>query len=231
MPEQIKRFYQEVSVRQQDGVFLVELDGRPVKSPSRRQLDLPSKTVADALAGEWRRQKEFINAGDMPVMRFAGFVSDHIVPGPQGARAEISKYARSDLLCYRADGPDRLAARQKRDWDPVLEKFERHFDIRFKVTTGIGYVDQDPQDMQRFEALLEEYDGYDLGALHLMTTLMGSACLAISVAKGWLTAEHAWSRAHLDEDFQSEFWGEDLEAAQRRQFRFEELRVAALVFN
>ncbi len=216
----IKRFYKDVEVVRVDQGFRVELDGRPTKSSGRQILLLPNLQLAEGLAQEWRSQGEFIDPGSMPVMRFAGQVHDAILGQPEKSRAEILKYAGSDLLCYRAEGPASLVERQATLWDPVLEKFEQAEKIRFKFSSGISWVDQDAADMERFALLLKPYDGYALGALLELTVLSGSAALALALARGWLAPAELWELCHLDEDFQAEQWGRDEEVEQVREQRY-----------
>ncbi len=219
MSQKIKRFYKGVEVVRVDHSFRVELDGRPTKSPGRKLLLLPNQQLAEGLAQEWRQQGEFIDPAGMPIMRFAGQVHDAILEQPETTRAEILKYAGSDLLCYRAEEPSPLVGRQATLWDPVLETFAQVEKIRFKVSSGISWVDQDAADMERFAELLKPYDGYALGALLELTVLSGSAALALALARGWLSPTELWELCHLDEDFQAEQWGRDEEAEQVRERR------------
>ncbi len=231
MSQKIKRFYTDVETTAVDTGFQIELDERPVKSAGQQLLQLPNKKMAEQLADEWHRQKEFVDFANMPVMRFASAVSDNIIPRPDDARAEILKYAHSDLLCYRVSEPENLVERQASLWDPVLLQFKEELKIDFVNSTDIQYVEQGGNSMKRFEALVTPLEDYQLGAVHLVTVMTGSAALAITLGNNWLTAEAVWQCAHLDEDFQAEHWGEDAEAISRRAQRYAEFCAAALVFD
>ncbi len=231
MNQKIKRFYSDVDIDGDENGFQITLDKRPIKSAGQQILQLPNEKMAEQLANEWRQQKEFIDFTNMPVMRFASAVRDNIIPRPNEARAEILKYAHSDLLCYRVSEPDSLIKQQTSLWDPVLRQFKDELNIEFVTSTGIQYVEQAGESMKRIEALIAPFESYQLGAVHLLTVLTGSAILAIALRNDWLTVEAAWQCAHLDEDFQAEHWGEDDEAILRRQRRYTEFCAAALVFD
>jgi len=231
MNQKIRRFYSDVGITAVDSGFQITLDKHPIKSAGQQILQLPNEKMAEQLANEWRQQKEFIDFANMPVMRFASTVHDNIFPRPDDTRAEILKYAHSDLLCYRVAEPDSLVERQASLWDPVLLQFKEELNIDFVTSTGIQYVEQGGESMKRFETLITPLEDYQLGAVHLVTVMTGSAALAIALGNSWLTIEVAWQCAHLDEDFQAEHWGEDEEATLRRQRRHAEFCAAALVFD
>ena len=228
----IRRFYKSVTIEEGPQGYRVLLDKRALKSAGRHlELLLPHEGLARALAAEWREQGENVLLNEMPVMRLVSKVCDQVLPDPDSVRSEIIKYARSDLLCYRAEYPDALVHRQKKLWDPVLALFHQHENIVFRQTRGIGWIDQSEEDMQRFANLLQAINGYELGALHAITVLTGSALLAMALARGWRTVDEVWTLCHLDEDFQIEQWGEDDEARQSRERRHRDYTAAALVFN
>jgi chaperone required for assembly of F1-ATPase len=231
MNTKIKRFYTSVDVVACDKGFAIELDKRAIKSPGLQPLVLPHATIAESLATEWREQKEHIDQATMPVLRFAGMVTDNILPSPEEARTEIVKYAHSDLLCYQSDGPKPLIELQKSLWEPVLAQFQQDENISFITTSSISYVEQSADDMDRFAALVVPLDGYELGTMHVVTTMSGSALLAMALHKGWLTSEAVWQACHVDEDFQSEQWGTDDEEQERRQRRYADFCAATMVYQ
>lgn len=228
-PELPKRFYKEASVREADGSFALELDGRGVKTPGRRALSVGSARVADALAREWAVQGEFIDPTTMPVTRIVNSAIDGVAAEPEAVRADIVAYAASDLVCYRAEAPVELAARQAEFWDPEIEWLRREFGAPLVLAAGVIPVDQPAESLSRIEALLGDFDPLALTALHSATALTGSAVLALSVAFGRLSAETAWRAAHVDEDWQIAQWGEDAEATARREQRWREMAAAAFV--
>ena len=227
-PKLPQRFYKAASVDAGEAGWSVLLDGRPARTPARKLLAAPSRAVAEAIAAEWEAQRELIDPAAMPITRLANAIIDGIVPAPQPVRDDIAKYLGSDLLCYRADQPERLVARQNATWDPVLAWAREAFGARFVLIQGVTYVDQPPATLTAAAQAIPA-DPWRLGAVHAMTTLMGSALLALAVLSGRLTGEEAWRAAHLDEDWNMELWGADELALERRAQRFAEMQAAALV--
>jgi chaperone required for assembly of F1-ATPase len=228
------RFYQNVQVAEGSDGFPVLLDGKPVRTPARRTLAAPVRALADAIANEWQAQRERIDPAAMPLTRLANAIIDQVAAVPRPVRAEIEQYLGSDLLCYRAAGPEGLLARQAERWDPVLAWARETFGARFALAAGVVHVPQPPDAVAAAAAALPSADGsaYDiwrLGALSVVTTLTGSALLALALAGGRLDAEAAWAAAHVDEDWNMEFWGRDELALKRRAFHFAELQAAATV--
>ncbi len=245
MSARIKKFYEQVELVPLDHGFTIELDRRAVRTPGRNPLVLPHEKLAREIAAEWQTQGDFVELAHMPVTQFANRVIDAIMPAPEEARAEIAKYAQSDLLCYKSEGPDTLVQRQVALWDPVLERYRRDLNISFRSTSGIVYVAQTDAALERFGELLAglggsgpggadlggfELGGFALGAVHAVTVLTGSALLAMALHRGWLDAEEVWHRCHVDEDFQAEQWGRDEEEQARRQQRHEGFRAATLIY-
>jgi chaperone required for assembly of F1-ATPase len=227
-PKLPQRFYKAASVDEGEGGFRVLLDGRPARTPARKLLAAPSRRVGEAIAAEWEAQRELIDPAAMPLTRLANAIIDGIVPAPQPVRDDIAKYLASDLLCYRADQPERLVARQSATWDPVLAWAREAFGARFVLSEGVTYVEQPPATLAAAAQAIPA-DPWRLGAVHAMTTLMGSALLALAVLERRLTDDEAWHAAHVDEDWNMELWGEDELALERRAQRFAEMQAAALV--
>ena len=226
MTKKRRRFYEAVTLREEEQGVCVALDGRCVKSAGGRKLVLPNRPLAQALADEWQQQEEFVEFAQMPMMQFLSKVCDNSLPQPEEVRAEIVKYARSDLLCYRAPEPERLVKRQAENWGPVLKRLHKEEGIGFKVTSGIGWVEQEEGQIAKFATLLHPFTGYRLGALHEITLLSGSAILAFALARKWLSADQLWTLCHLDEDFQVEQWGADEEAQALRAQKYKAFQAA-----
>lgn len=223
-----KRFYARAdAVADGEGGFRVELDGRPVRTPGKALLRLPSRALAEAVAAEWAAQGERIDPPSMPLTRLANTAIDGVEPRRAEVAAEILRYAGSDLLCYRTDAPERLVALQREQWDPLLEWARDAFGAMFFLSEGIRYVEQPARTLEALSGRLPE-DALSLAALNLMTTLSGSAVLALAVAHGRLSAEEAWRAAHIDEEAQEQLWGADGEAAERRARRYRDFAAAAL---
>jgi chaperone required for assembly of F1-ATPase len=209
------------------GEYRILLDGKPVRTPAKALLALPTRALAEAVADEWAAQREHIDPATMPLTRLANSAIDGVRRREVEVRADIAKYAGSDLLCYRAFEPEELVRRQAETWDPVLGWAREVFGARFAVAQGLMPVAQPAAATSAIATALEGFDTFGLVALHVMTTLTGSALLALAQARGRLTAEQAWTAAHVDEDWQIGNWGEDAEAAARRQRRWCEMQAAS----
>jgi len=211
--------------------FRVLLDGKPVRTPAKKVLDLPTRACAEAVAAEWAAQREHVDPATMPLTRLVNSAVDG-VQGREGAvREEICKYVASDLLCYRASGPLPLIRRQTDLWDPVLAWGRDVLGVPLIVTTGVMPVTQPETARTALARTLAEYDPFSLAALYVMTTLMGSALLALAHALGQLGLKEAWAAAHVDEDWQISQWGEDAEAAARRKRRWLEVASASTLLR
>ncbi len=224
-----RRVYKAVTVvpREADGTFAVMLDARPARTPGKAPLALPSRAMAEAVAAEWQAQGERIDPATMPLTRLVNSVIDGVRGREGQVRADIVRYAGSDLVCYRAETPRELVSLQAAHWDPVLAWARRSLSASFAVAAGVMPVGQPEAATAAVARALAAHDAFALGALHVMTTLTGSALLALAHAEGQLTCEAAWGAAHVDEDFQISQWGEDWEAADRRRRRWQEMQAAS----
>jgi len=207
--------------------FAVLLDGRPARTPAGAPLAAPTRALAEALAAEWDAQREHIDPAAMPLTRIANTAIDGVRGREAAVCADIARYAASDLLCYRASEPEGLARRQAEQWDPVLAWARTELGAGFRVAEGLMPMTQPEAAPAAVAAALEELDAFALAALHTMTTLMGSALLALAQARGRLSAEAAWAAAHVDEDWQIARWGEDAQAAARRRRQWTEMEAAS----
>lgn len=223
-----KRFYKEVAVAAQDGGFVVQLDGKPVRTPGRAVLLLPTERAAQIVADEFAAQGETLDLASMPTYRLVNTAIDGVANDPQAVLEDILRFSSSDLLCYRADAPDSLVRRQNEAWDPVLDWARTALGARFNLAEGVIHVEQPRESIAVLGVHLgQRAEPLRLSALHVMTTLTGSALLALAVDFGERDAEAAWSAAHVDEDFQAEFWGQDAEAIARRTSRKRDMLAAA----
>ena len=223
-----KRFYKAVSVEQEGDAFSVRLDGKPVRTPGRALLALPTEAAARLVAAEFEAQDEVIDPVAMPAMRLVNTAIDGVAADPQAVLEDILRFASSDLLCYRADGPQGLIDRQNRHWDPVLDWTRGTLGARFNLAEGVIHIEQPRESIAVLGAhLAQRAEPLRLAAVHLMTSLTGSALLALAVERGGLVAEEAWQAAHVDEDWQIEHWGQDSEAVARRSLRKRDFMAAA----
>ncbi|HKI13703.1 MAG TPA: ATP12 family protein [Roseiarcus sp.] len=226
----VKRFYRAVEVREvEGGRHALTLDGRGARTPGRNALSATSRALMTRVAAEWERQRETIDPADMPLTRLLNSAIDGVARTMAETRAEILRYAGSDLLCYRAEAPETLAGRQAEAFDPTLRWAAERLGARLTVAAGVVHVDQPPESIEALRRALEAFDDpAALAGLSAMTNLTGSALLALATALGFLEPQEAWRAAHVDEDFQNEFWGVDEEARVRREARWREMEAAAI---
>jgi chaperone required for assembly of F1-ATPase len=229
-PHLRRRFYARAEVAEGEDGFAVLLDGRPVKTPARRTLAAPTRALAEALAAEWEAQRDVVDPAKMPLTRLANSIIDGVADTPAAVAAEAEKYLASDLVCYRAEGPDGLVARQAGAWDPVIAWAREALGARFVVGEGMVFVVQPEAALAAARAALPR-DPWRLGAFHVVTTLTGSALIALAVLNGRLGVEDAWRAAHIDEDWNMDFWGRDELALERRAARYAEMGAACLVLR
>jgi len=225
-----ERFYKKVSVAPQENGFAVLLDGSKVMTPARRTLTLPTEALANLVAGEFQLQKEVIDPALMPITRLANTVVDGIADDPQPVLEDILRFVATDMLFYRAESPRELAARQNEQWDPLLDWVERETGARFVTGEGVVHIEQPSEAVMAVSLYLRKFTSpFALAALHAMTTLTGSALIALGMAAGEIDIAKGWQMAHLDEDWTAGHWGEDAEARARRNCRENEIYAAAAV--
>lgn len=223
-----KRFYKDAGVEAQEGGHSVRLDGKQALTPGRRPVILPTGAAASLVAGEFAAQVETIDPMTMPATRLVNTAIDGVADDPQAVLEDVLRYASSDLLCYRADTPQELIDRQAKAWDPVLDWAQSALGARFILAEGVMPVEQPRESIAILGAYLaQRRDPFRIAALHVLTSLMGSALLALALEAGDLDAESAWSAAHIDEDWNIDQWGEDAEAAAKRALRRSEMMAAA----
>ncbi len=223
-----KRFYKDVTLREDPAGWAVLLDGRPIKTPGKRSLALPSEVLAEAVAAEWRAQDKVIDPGTMPMTRIANTAIESVSGQMQEVADDVVAFAGRDLICYRAAGPEALVVRQSAAWDPIIQWAAAELVARFILAEGVMPVEQPAAALERVAEAVKPLDAFQLSGLHVATTLTGSALLALAVLRGRLTPQEAWAAAHIDEDYQIELWGPDEEAATRRAYRWDEMRAACL---
>jgi chaperone required for assembly of F1-ATPase len=226
-PARRKRFYDKAAVGEEGG-FAVLLDGKPVRTPARRALAAPTHALAQAIVGEWQAQGEFIEPAAMPLTRLANSIIDGVADAPDAVAVDIVNYLACDLLLYRADSPPGLVARQAGHWDPLLAWGRDELGAVFQPAQGVMHVAQPAAALAAARAAIPA-DAWRLGALHAVTTLTGSALIALALLRGRLSVEQAWQAAHVDEDWNMDQWGRDEIALARRAARFAELQAAATV--
>jgi chaperone required for assembly of F1-ATPase len=230
-PSLRKRFYERAHVAETDGGGAqILLDGKPVKTPARNALAAPTRALADAVAAEWDAQKDVIDPASMPLTRLANSAIDAVSNAAVPVADEVAEYLGTDLLCYRADAPAGLIDKQSVAWDPVLAWAREQFGARFALAQGVVHVPQPREAIAAVRAAIPG-DPWRLAAVSSITTLTGSALLALALAHDALDARTAWAAAHVDEDWQVSQWGKDDLALERRAFREAEFRAAVTVLK
>src|SRR5215472_15782476 len=225
-PQRARRLYASAAVGEDDKGFAVLLDGRPAKTPAQQPLVAPTRALAEAIATEWANQHDVVDPAHMPLTRLSNSIIDGVAKAPAPVAAQVAAYLDSDLLCYRADAPQGLVARQAAHWDPIIAWAREVVGAPFTISQGVTFVAQPEEARCQARAAIPE-DPWRLGAVHAITTLTGSALLALAVLRRRLGADEAWRAAHVDEDWNMQLWGRDQMALERRAFRFDEMRAAA----
>jgi chaperone required for assembly of F1-ATPase len=223
----MKRFWKHAAAVAAEAGWTVALDGRPIRTPAKNPLALPSRALAEAIAAEWNEQGEEVSPAAMTLMRLASTALDLVAKRHAAVAAEVAKYAETDLVCYRAEHPAELAHRQEAGWGPLVDWAMLRYDAPLAITAGVIPTTQSEATLKAFAAAIAAYDALALTALHAVTTACGSVVLGLALVERRIDAETAFALSQLDESFQIEQWGEDEEAARRRAGLRADIRDAA----
>lgn len=220
----MKRFWKAADIVEATDGYGVALDGRTVRTPARAELVVPSKVLAEAVAAEWNESVEEIDLRGMPLTGLANAAIDRVAPDKENYAAGIASYGETDLVCYRAEGPEALVRRQAESWDALIDWARRRYDVDFVCQTGIMHVRQPEDTVRKLAHAVAALDAFQLAGLSPLVTIGGSLVAALAVLEGMLPAEAAWEAVSLDDRWQLEQWGDDLEAraaldARRRDFQ------------
>lgn len=226
---QRKRFYKEAGIAAADGGFAVTLDGKPIRTPSGRHVVAPTAAIAQAIAAEWNAQAEAIDPLTMPLTRFANSVAE-VGDRVDAVADDVANYLGTDLLFYRAGHPEALVAREAAHWDPVLSWATRDLGAHFILSEGIVHAAQPEQAIRAARGVFPT-EAWPVAALHIVTTLTGSALLALALLHGIRDPDQVWAAAHVDEDWNIEKWGLDEEVAARRAARQVDFRAAVTILQ
>lgn len=217
----MKRFWNDVTITAERGIAL---DGRPVRTPGRLALVLPTEALADAVAGEWRAAEGEIDPRAMPLTGLANTAIERVAPDPATFAASLAAWGESDMLCYRAETPEPLVERQAAAWDPLLDWARTRYDVHFVVTTGIMHQPQPPATLARLGEAVAARSPFELAPLAPIVTITGTLVGALALIEGAVDSATLWTAAHIDEDWQAELWGRDplaLAAYEERQRDFD----------
>ncbi len=226
-----KRFWQSVTVDTEDAGFVIRLDQRAVKTPTKRSLVVPTQAIAEKIAGEWDAQTDKVDPASMPWTRSANAAIDKVATQMDEVRGHLAGYADTDLLLYRAEGPASLVARQRERWDPVLDWVQDRFGARLVLTEGVMPVAQDAEVLAKVTGAMDDMTDFQLTGFYDLVTLSGSFSLAIATTERFQSADQAWGLSRLDEDWQIEQWGHDDEAFAQSQLKQASFLHAAEFFQ
>ena len=208
----MKRFWTAAEAVAEDGGWGVRLDERPLRTPGRAPIVVPTEALAKAIADEWESAGETVDPRALPLTGVANAAIDRVAPDRQAFAAGLARYAEADLACYRAEGPETLVERQQQGWDSLLGWARRRFDVDFAVTSGIIHVAQPKPTVERLAHEVAALDAFRLAGLSPLVTIGGSLVAALAVLEGALTPDDAWEAVSIDERWQIETWGSDAEA-------------------
>jgi len=223
----MKRFYRHAEPAKRAGGYAITLDGKPIKTPGKRDLLVPSGALAAAIAQEWNAQETEVRVAKMPLTRLATTAVDRVATQRDAIVRQTANYAATDLVCYRATHPPALAARQQAVWQPLIDWAALRYDAPLVVTSGVIPKTQSAESLRAFAAAVAEQDDFSLTALHVATAACGSLVIGLALIEGHLDAEEAFAASQLDESFQIEAWGEDAEQAERRRSLAADIQAAA----
>jgi chaperone required for assembly of F1-ATPase len=223
----MRRVYKRVTSGPVEGGWSVALDGRTLRTPGKAAMVVPSAALAAAIAAEWEGQAGDVRPAQMPLFRLAATALDRTAAFRDRVVTEIGNYAGTDLVCYRAEEPPTLAARQQAVWQPLIDWATQRYDAALHVTSGVVPTRQSAAALKAFAAAVAALDDFRLTALHALTGACGSVVIALALLEGRLDADEAFVASQLDETFQIEAWGEDAEAAQRRRTLAADIAAAA----
>jgi chaperone required for assembly of F1-ATPase len=228
-----KRFWTDVTVAGESGRHTVLLDGRPIRTPLKAPLALPTADLARAVAAEWERQEDVIRPDTMPMTRLANTVIDRVVPAQAAVAGIVAAYGETDLLCYRADAPAELRTIEAEAWDPLLDWAAETLGARLVPTSGVVPVSQSEAALANLSAAVGALSAWHVAALHELVSLTGSLVMGLAVLRQARAADAVWALSRVDEEWQSAQWGRDEEAdaaaARRRAEYMDAVRFARLV--
>lgn len=229
--QDVKRFWKVAQAEAEGDGFTVRLDGRAIKTPAKAPLILPSLPMAQAIAAEWDAQEDRVDPGTMPCTRSANAAIDKVTPQHAEVADMLAAYGDSDLLCYRAEHPEGLVARQHAGWDPALDWAAERLGARLAPRVGVIHAPQDPAALQRFSAQTHALTAFELAAFHDLVSLSGSLVLGFAVIHDWKSPEEIWALSRLDETWQEDQWGRDEEAQQEAERKCAAFLHAARFFR
>jgi chaperone required for assembly of F1-ATPase len=223
----VKRFWKSVEVEREGGGWAVQLDGRPIRTPAQAPLIVPTEPLAQAMAEEWRAVESDVDPRAMPVTGLANAAIDRVAPEVPAFAGGLARYVEADLACYRSGWPPELAQRQSNAWDALLGWARRRYDVDFSTTSAVIHVPQPQATVERFAHAVASLDAFRLAGLSPLVTVGGSLIAALAVLEKAITPEQAWEAVTIDERWQLEQWGSDVEAETALEHRERDFFAAA----
>lgn len=223
----MKRFWKEVAVESEENGWGIRLDGRPVRTPARAPLVMPTQKLAEAVADEWRTAGEDVDPRAMPLTGFANAAIDRVAPEQQAFAGGLARYGDADLACYRSEWPPELVNRQAEQWDLLLAWARRRYDVDFTTTSGLTHVAQPAATVERLSHCIVALDSFRLAGLSPLVTIGGSLIAALAVLEKAISPEQAWEAVSIDERWQLDQWGSDAEAEVALENRRRDFMAAA----
>lgn len=227
----MKRFWKTVGVEEAEQGHRVTLDGRRVKTPAKADLVLPTKGMAEAVAGEWDAQEGQVDPLSMPFTRSANSAIDRVTPQQAEVADMLAAYGDADLLCYRAEAPQELVERQALMWDPALGWADAVLGAKLEPRAGVIHAAQPEEAVATLTEQVHGMGPFHLAAFHDLVGLTGSLVLGFAAASGWRDADEIWRMSRLDEDWQAEQWGQDEEAAEEAEKKRRDFHHAKRFFD
>ncbi|NNE87253.1 MAG: ATPase [Silicimonas sp.] len=214
-----KRFWQNATVKTEGDAFTVHLDGRPVRTPGKRPLLVPTGTMAQRIAAEWQAQEDKINPESMPWTRSANSAIEKVAASRLGVEAHLIDYAGTDLLCYRAERPKSLIDRQSMAWEPILQWADQTFGARLAITSGVMPVEQPTDAIERLSRTMTPMSDFEMTGFYDLVTLSGSFLIGLAAVHEYASPDDLWAASRVDELWQIEEWGADEEAAEAAEIK------------
>ena len=221
-----KRNWKRALVSSRDGLWGIALDGNPLKSPAKKLVELPAHAAAELVAREWDEQNCSVDLESMPFSRLAYSAIDKVAPLHEQVAAEIAGYGESDLICYRAESPPELVARQESSWQPLLAWCKNEIGANLHSTRGVAFVAQPESSLSKLNQAVSSLNAFELAAIFEFVSLTGSLVLGLAVERGFVRPDEAWQASRVDEDWQLEKWGNDAEALESAESRKKDMKVA-----
>lgn len=225
-----KRFWKNAGISETEGGFAIELDGRALKTPAKTPVVVPTRALAEAIAAEWDAQGEEIDPLSMPVTRCANSALDKVALQHAEVADMLAEYGGTDLLCYRAEGPDALVKRQAEAWDPLLDWANKTYGARLKPVAGVMFQGQDSDALEALRKAVHAMDNFELAAFHDLVCISGSLILGFAAVSDFAPIDELWAHSRLDESWQEEQWGVDEEAEEQAEIKKSAFKNAYLFY-